>query len=245
VPDAILVLNAGSSSLKFEVFAVAGAALARRMGGGIEELTDAPKFAARDARGTAIGEREWPAGEALGHDGALAFLLDWLRQHGEGTRIVAVGHRVVHGGAEFSGPYASRPTSSAACERRAARPLHQPANIQAITAVAAGSRTFPGGARHGLSSRHCARAGVRCRALSDDGVRRYGFHGLSYEYIASVLPRHDPRASAGRTVVLHLRERRQHARCLRTERGDDDELHRARRVPMRHARRAVDPGVLL
>jgi acetate kinase len=209
VPDAILVLNAGSSSLKFEVFAVDGAALARRMGGGIEELSDAPKFAARDAHGTAIGEREWPAGEALGHDGALAFLLDWLRQHGEGTRIVAVGHRVVHGGAEFSAPV--RVTPDVVGRLRALvplAPLHQPANIQAITAVAARQPDLPQVACFDTAFHHgqpaLARAFALPRALSDDGVRRYGFHGISYEYIASVLPRHDPRAAAGRTVVLHL-----------------------------------------
>jgi acetate kinase len=209
VSDAILVLNAGSSSLKFEVFAVDGDTLARQVAGGIEELSGAPKFSARDAHGAVIGERGWPAGRALGHDGALAFLLEWLGSHGRGSRIIAAGHRVVHGGAEFTAPVRVTPDVVARLEALVPlAPLHQPANIEAITALAAQQPALPQAACFDTAFHHdqppLAQAFALPRAISDAGVRRYGFHGLSYEYVASVLPRYDARAAAGRTVVLHL-----------------------------------------
>jgi acetate kinase len=209
VSDAILVLNAGSSSLKFEVFAVDGDTLARHMAGGIEELSDAPKFSARDAHGAVVGERGWPTGRALGHDGALAFLLEWLASRGRASRIIAVGHRVVHGGAEFTAPVRVTPDVVARLEALVPlAPLHQPANIEAITALAAQQPALPQVACFDTAFHRdqppLAQAFALPRAISDAGVRRYGFHGLSYEYVASVLPRHDVRAAAGRTVVLHL-----------------------------------------
>ena len=209
MPDAILVLNAGSSSLKFELFAVAGPTLDRQVAGGIEELADAPKFSARDADGAVVDERAWPAGRALGHEGALAFLLEWIEGHQQGTRVVAVGHRVVHGGADFTSPVRVTPEVVARLEALVPlAPLHQPANIQAITALAAQHPELPQVACFDTAFHHgqpaVARTFALPRAISDCGVRRYGFHGLSYEYVASVLPEHDPGAAAGRTVVLHL-----------------------------------------
>jgi acetate kinase len=209
VGDAILVLNAGSSSLKFEVFAVDRDTLARRVAGGIEELSDAPKFSARDAHGGVVGERGWPAGHALGHDGALAFLLEWLGTRGGAGRIVAAGHRVVHGGGEFTAPVRVTPDVVARLEALVPlAPLHQPANIQAIAALAAQQPALPQVACFDTAFHHVqpslAQAFALPRAIADAGVKRYGFHGLSYEYVASVLPQHDPRAAAGKTVVLHL-----------------------------------------
>jgi acetate kinase len=209
VSEAILVLNAGSSSLKFEVFGVDGDTLARQVAGGIEELSDAPRFSARDVHGTVVGERSWPAGRPLGHAGALAFLLEWLASRGGGSRIVAAGHRVVHGGAEFTAPVRVTPEVVARLEALVPlAPLHQPANIQAITALAAQHPELPQVACFDTAFHHSqpavAQAFALPRSISDGGVRRYGFHGLSYEYVASVLPEHDPQAAAGRTVVLHL-----------------------------------------
>jgi acetate kinase len=209
VADAILVLNAGSSSLKFEVFAVDGDTLARQVAGSVEELSDAPKFSARDAHGAVVGERGWPAGRALGHDGALAFLLEWLGRRGRASRIIAAGHRVVHGGTEFTAPVRVSPDVVARLEALVPlAPLHQPANIEAITALAAQQPALLQVACFDTAFHHdqppLAQAFALPRAISDAGVKRYGFHGLSYEYVASVLPRHDTRAAAGRTVVLHL-----------------------------------------
>src|SRR5262245_42729721 len=99
VTGAILVLNAGSSSLKFEVFEIDGDGLARALAGIVEELGGRPRFSATDAGGAAAGSRTWDA--AIGHAEALDFLLGWLGEHGGGRTLVAVGHRVVHGGAEL------------------------------------------------------------------------------------------------------------------------------------------------
>ena len=95
--DAILVVNAGSSSIKFSVFLERGEALDPLLGGQIESLYTAPRFKAKDAAGAVLGERQWTAGEALGHDGAIAYLAGFLRERLSEHRLIAVGHRVVHG----------------------------------------------------------------------------------------------------------------------------------------------------
>src|SRR5262249_1094741 len=102
--EAILVLNAGSSSLKFSVFLTADSGLELWLRGQAEALQTAPRFTAEDAAGKSIAERTWEKGEALGHEAALAHLVEFLRTHGAGHRVTAVGHRVVHGGVEFSEP---------------------------------------------------------------------------------------------------------------------------------------------
>ena len=102
--DAILVLNAGSSSIKFSVFTIRAEDLALAMHGQIEGIYTAPRFAAQDASGAQIDAQKWDEGTRLGHDGAIDYLIQFLRDHREGHRLVAVGHRVVHGGLEFSEP---------------------------------------------------------------------------------------------------------------------------------------------
>ena len=96
--DAVLVLNAGSSSLKFSVFLDAEGALEPFLGGQIESLVTAPRFLARSAAGATVGERAWEAGTEMGHEGAIQHLFEWGRGHLGGHRIAAVGHRVGHGG---------------------------------------------------------------------------------------------------------------------------------------------------
>src|SRR5208282_2281806 len=102
MPDAILVLNAGSSSLKFSVFG-AGPDLALRLAGNLEELQGRARFRAQDARG-AVDTHVWADAHPPGHDGAIDFLIDWLPAHLEGDRLRAVGHRVVHGGVKYAAP---------------------------------------------------------------------------------------------------------------------------------------------
>ena len=100
--DPILVLNAGSSSLKFCVLAAAGGAIEAQLGGRVEGLHVTPRFVVKDAGGRTLAERGWDSSHGLDHDGALAFVLDWLDAHAAiGQRLGAVGHRVVHGGTEF------------------------------------------------------------------------------------------------------------------------------------------------
>src|SRR6478735_3199550 len=100
--DIILVLNAGSSSIKFRAYDALGKEPALLLKGQMEGLYTAPRFVAEDARGVRREERKWDQGEALGHQGAVVYIADFLRSHKEGHRLVAAGHRVVHGGMEFS-----------------------------------------------------------------------------------------------------------------------------------------------
>ncbi|MBP7002154.1 acetate/propionate family kinase [Amaricoccus sp.] len=208
--DAILVVNAGSSSLKFtEYYLRAGGALEVAVRGSIEELYGAARFRARDAAGGTLAEHAWE-GEAPGHAGALDHLFGWLQgQAGGDDRLIGVGHRVVHGGADHAAPVRVDAGVLAALERLAPlAPLHQPHNLLPIRLIAERRGDLPQVACFDTAFHASAPALSQAFALpariTDLGVRRYGFHGLSYEYIASALPEHDPKAAAGRTVVLHL-----------------------------------------
>jgi acetate kinase len=208
--DVILVINAGSSSIKFHAFVVNGAQLDRIAGGKIEEIYSNPHFIAKRQSGEVLDDKSWPEGEQLGHDNAIAFLLDWLRSHGEGRATLrAVGHRVVHGGDRYSEPVRVDAHVMEALEALVPlAPLHQPHNLAAIRSIMARNAHVPQIACFDTAFHHTQPAVATRFALPPDitsrGVRRYGFHGLSYEYIASVLPDRDERAAQGKTVVLHL-----------------------------------------
>jgi acetate kinase len=210
VADAILVLNAGSSSLKFSVFlARAGAAPQLTLRGQIEGILTKPSFVARDASGATLAESELGAATQPGHQGAAGFLLDWLGERLGGQRLAAAGHRVVHGGREFSAPVRVNAAVLDALERLVPlAPLHQPHNLAAIRAVAARAPELAQVACFDTAFHTAqpplAQAFALPRRLTDAGIRRYGFHGLSYEYIAHMLPSIDARAASGRTVVAHL-----------------------------------------
>lgn len=207
--QAIVVLNAGSSSVKFSVFFKSHGTLELRIRGQIEAIFSAPRFVARDASGNRVSEKSWPDGTQLGHEGALGHLFEFLRGRADGVTLIGVGHRVVHGGLEYTHPVRVDASVLGALDRYVPlAPLHQPHNLAAIRAVlhrlpdvsqvacfdTAFHRTNP----------EIAQMFALPYALHEAGVRRYGFHGLSYEYIASVLPGIDARAAHGRTVVLHL-----------------------------------------
>jgi acetate kinase len=207
--DALLVLNAGSSSLKFSVFHE-GDPPSPSLRGNLEGILTQPRFVARDAAGKVVGEHEWPNETQLGHKGAIEFLFTWGRGGVlGGRRIAAVGHRVVHGGVKFLGP--ALVTAGVLAELEALvplAPLHQPHNLAAVKAVAQHAPQLPqvacfDTAFHGTQP-PVAQTFALPRNYAEEGVRRYGFHGLSYEYIASILPGIDARAAAGRTVVAHL-----------------------------------------
>jgi len=250
VRDAILVLNAGSSSLKFSVFG-SGADLAPLIAGDLEELQGRARFRAKDATGAVVGEHAWPDGQPPGHEGAIAFLLDWLRTNSRGAGLAAVGHRVVHGGSDYAAPVRVTAAVLARLERLVPlAPLHQPHNLLPISILATRLPDLPQIACFDTgfhsSQSTLARAFALPRDLSDAGIRRYGFHGLSYEYIASVLPQYDARAAAGRTIVLHLgngasmcamREGRSVATTMGFTAVDG--------LPMGTRTGSLDPGVLL
>ena len=208
--NAILVLNAGSSSLKFSVFINrAGAAPQLALRGQIEGILTKPSFSARDASGATLAKSDLGAATQPGHEGAAGFLLDWLEQRLAGQRLVAAGHRVVHGGIEFSAPVRVSAAVLDALDRLVPlAPLHQPHNLAAIRAVAARAPELAqvacfDTAFHTMQP-PLAQAFALPRRLTEAGIRRYGFHGLSYEYVAQMLPSIDMRAASGRTVVAHL-----------------------------------------
>jgi len=207
--DAIVVINAGSSSLKFSLFAAADGELALTARGQAEGLYTSPRFVAKDAAGQVLNERSWGEGTKLGHDGALEHLVSVLRERFSEHRLMAVGHRVVHGGLEFAEPTRVDATVLAALEKYVPlAPLHQPHNLAPIRAMLARAPGLPQIACFDTAFHRrqpaVAQAFALPKSITERGVRRYGFHGLSYEYIADALPQYDARAATGKVVVLHL-----------------------------------------
>jgi acetate kinase len=205
--DALLVLNAGSSSLKFSVF-LDDDPPRPLLRGRIEELLTQPRFQAYQGD-QVLGEHTWRAGTRLGHQGAIEFLLTWGRDVLAGHQLVAVGHRVVHGGMRFSAPTRIDEETVAALEDfTPLAPLHQPHNLAAIRAV---TRAAPAllqvacfdTAFH-RTQPEVAQAFALPRRYADEGIRRYGFHGLSYEYVSRTLASSGDSPPSSRAVVAHL-----------------------------------------
>jgi acetate kinase len=206
--DALLVLNAGSSSVKFSVFRDDDPPRPL-LRGQIEGLGTAPRFWARDATAV-VAEREWLAGTRFGHGEAIEFLFAWGKSGVlDGHRIVAVGHRIVHGGTRFSAPTLVDADVVAELEALVPlAPLHQPHNVAAVRAVARMAPTLAqvvcfDTAFH-RNQPAVAQAFALPRRFSDEGIRRYGFHGLSYEYVASLLSSDYPDIATARIIVAHL-----------------------------------------
>ncbi|AKJ29323.1 acetate/propionate family kinase [Caldimonas brevitalea] len=207
--DLILVLNAGSSSLKFSAFDPGTDQLELLLRGQVEGLSTAPRFTATNGQGELVATQRWTDGATLDHEAAIAYLAQFLREHFEGHELAAVGHRVAHGGTQFSLPTVITPTVRSQLEKLVPlAPLHQPHNLQPIAALARLRPNLPQVACFDTAFHRnqpeVAQAYALPPSITDAGVRRYGFHGLSYEYIASVLPDIDPTAAAGRTLVAHL-----------------------------------------
>lgn len=208
---AVVSLNSGSSSIKFSLFVLdAQGELQLSAGGKIEKIGIAPTLKARSADGATLVERDWPDGASLSHADLLADLFAWASAHPlEGREIIAIGHRVVHGGTEFAKPCLIGPELLEALEALCPlAPLHQPHNLAAIRAIAKLRPDLPQVACFDTAFHHdkpaIASRFALPRALHDQGVRRYGFHGLSYEYIARRLAEVDPALVAGRVIAAHL-----------------------------------------
>jgi acetate kinase len=203
---AILTINAGSSSIKFTLYAEDGAALIH---GQVDGIGQAPHFVANDPGKTALADKRWDGGAALTHEALFADILDWIDHHLGDVALAAVGHRVVHGGAEFTAPVRLTLETIAALEKLSPlAPLHQPHNLAPVRAIAALRPALPQVACFDTAFHHTVPAVATQLALphrfAEAGVRRYGFHGLSYEFIAGRLREVAPEVAGGRVIVAHL-----------------------------------------
>jgi acetate kinase len=205
----VVVLNAGSSSLKFCVYGnpdPQGWKLVVR--GQIDGIATSPRFTVKDGSGTLIENRELDR-SVRDAAAALSILATWLRTKYGGARVLGVGHRVVHGGARYTGPTLVTPeVLKDLRDLVPLAPLHQPHNLAAIDAVTERLPDVPQVACFDTSFHRGQPAVAQLVPLPEDirakGVQRYGFHGLSYEYIASVLPQTAPEIADGRVIVAHL-----------------------------------------
>jgi acetate kinase len=205
-----LVLNSGSSSLKFQAFEISGTDEPHRLlRGQFEGLGNKVNFQVKNASGEVVAEAKFDDENGFGHEQALSHLAAWLRQHKGKHGLAAVGHRVVHGGTAFVKPVlVDEQVLRALDEFAPLAPLHQPHNLAPIRIL---SRQFPDlpqiacfdTAFH-RGQPEVAQLFAIPRSMSDKGVRRYGFHGLSYAYIASAFANYDPALVSGRLVVAHL-----------------------------------------
>ncbi len=205
----ILTINAGSSSIKFALFPLAHPISPEaEVSGQIDGIgTNATKMVAKDRAGSKIADQAI-AGEQVSHDQAFDALLQWFQATQTGWQIVAVGHRVVHGGDLYSQPTV---VDAQVVEHLTSfvplAPLHEPHNVAGIRALQKLLPDVPQIACFDTafhrSQSEVAQAFALPRALSAEGIKRYGFHGLSYEFIARALPQHSSRAT-GRVVVAHL-----------------------------------------
>jgi acetate kinase len=252
MPDAVLVLNAGSSSIKFSVYALG---LDDRLDldsrGQVEGIGTRPRFVASDGEGALLRDESFAAAGPDGHGEALRRLASWLRERLSDDRVLAVGHRVVHGGVEFEAPVA---IDEAVLRRLDAlvplAPLHQPHNLAAIRALCA---QMPGllqvacfdTAFH-RSHPELADRFALPRRYYDEGIRRYGFHGLSYEYIAHRLREIAPEIAEGRVVVAHLGSGASMC-AMRAGRSQDSTMGFTALdgLPMGTRCGALDPGIVI
>ncbi|HQT63974.1 MAG: acetate kinase [Acidocella sp. 20-57-95] len=206
--EAILTLNAGSSSIKFALFK-ASTALARIAVGQMENIGGAPHFVIRGVDGTVIFEKSWPSGAGLSHRDLLGPVLDWVEHHLGDAKLIACGHRIVHGGWLFTKPVQLDAAKlSSLVKFNPLAPLHEPNNLAAVQAVMALRPGLPqigcfDTSFHTTMPERATRIALP-KQLRDEGVRRYGFHGLSYEYIAGALHRLAPEIAEGKVVAAHL-----------------------------------------
>lgn len=209
----ILAINAGSSSIKFQAFAAPGVALTRRVGGLLDGIGSRPRLVIRDGAGQTLVDQSYAMDAVPSVEAAEVIVGDWLEGSAAagiiGGRIAAIGHRVVHGGADFSHPVRIDDSVLARIEALTPlAPLHQPKNLAPIQAWRRRRPELPQMASFDTAF-HRGHGELADRfaipdALYREGVRRYGFHGISYEYIAQKLPEIAPDIARGRVIVAHL-----------------------------------------
>jgi acetate kinase len=255
VTDVILVLNAGSSSVKFSTFAVdaRGRDLALRYRGAIDGIGSHPRFVVADAEGLRVVDQAVATRRvgAADHEDLLPLLHEWIAGHADQLRVAAVGHRVVHGGEQFAAPVMLDDMILDQLEKLAPlAPLHQPHNLAPIRVISRIAPDIPQVACFDTAFHRTqppvSQLYALPRDLSATGVKRYGFHGLSYEYIASVLPGLVGDVARGRVVAAHLGNgcsmcAMRDGKSVATTMG----FTALEGLPMGTRSGAIDPGVIL
>ena len=249
--DLILVVNAGSSSIKFKLYRVAGADPALVLGGGMSGIGTAPALTVKDGSGALVENRSFASDEVPDASAAQHHVADWLIHHVGDQRVAAVGHRVVHGGPAYAEPVRVDDTVLRRLESFIPlAPLHQLGNLDPIRVLHQRRPDLPQVACFDTAFHRghpeLADRFALPRALHDEGVRRYGFHGLSYEYVAGRLREVAPETAGGRVVIAHLGSG---ASCcaLQDGRSQDSTMSFTALdgLPMGTRCGALDPGVVL
>lgn len=205
--SALLCLNAGSSSVKFSLYKAVNGAPELLFGGQIEGLLTQPRFKSKDAQGNTLNERQWDQPQRRAE--AVEIILEYVKAEAKGYKLAAVGHRVVLGGIEYPHSVIVDDAVLDVLDHYVPIvPSHQPAEIESIRLLRASHPDLKqvacfDSAFHRTKSEV---ADLYALPLSyrDKGIRRWGFHGLSYDYISTQLPKLSPRLARGKTVVMHL-----------------------------------------
>ncbi len=208
--DTILTLNAGSSSIKFAAYAAEDADSSPSVAGKITGILRSPEFKAINAQGDRLpGNGLDLIDQEATHDDLIIRLLDWIHDQLGNGNLAAVGHRVVHGGRHFLEPvFLDDKVVRDLAALNSLAPLHQPHNLAAIEVIQNRDPDLPQIACFDTSFHHTqhplAKQFALPRSLTEDGIIRYGFHGISYDYLSSVLPDHLGEKAEGRFVIGHL-----------------------------------------
>lgn len=208
MPKAIIVVNAGSTSLKFGAYGVdATGSLPRLCRGQIDSMQGDPHFTAKDAAGKLLDAHEWGEDQAIDHKTALHFVITWLEANIVDLKVAAVGHRVVLGGTRYSAPVRIEGDVLDYLDTLAAmEPSHQSANVRGARAVAESFPGLPQVACFDTSFHRTMPEVAQTYALPqnvrDAGVRHWGYHGISYDYISRQVPKYAPQAR--RVIAAHL-----------------------------------------
>ena len=207
----VVVINAGSSSIKFAIYQknTSSAHLIPDADGQIEGIGTQPGFVVKSSEGRVLLEHKLTINEAHDHMSALTLILDWFLEYLANGTLLAVGHRVVHGGQHFLAPVLIDASVLTELETLVPlAPLHQPQNLSTIRALLEIMPELPQVACFDTAFHRTqpdvAQYFAIPRRFIDEGIRHYGFHGLSYEYIASTLPTHEPALADARIIVAHL-----------------------------------------
>lgn len=206
--DAIAVFNAGSTSLKFGAYEMGVSSSPRLLHSGrIDSMQGAPHFLVSDENGKPVGAYAWGDGHAIDHKAAMQFVIAWLEANLAGAKVAAAGHRIVLGGARYDAPVRIEGDMLAYLEGLTAmEPSHQPYNVRGARAFAEAFPALPQVACFDTSFHHTMPPAAQTYALPkevrDAGVRHWGYHGISYDYISRQLPKFAPEAR--RVIVAHL-----------------------------------------